>query len=227
MDQKFEKWEKRLAKDIHKDFSEVFFNRHIFREVQAIIRNNPDIENYKPNWFNVFLGQAYFDYAVSAIRRQIKLHKDSISFVGLLEEIIRTPSVLSRERFVKKFVHLHPAGEKCAKDLFDKKFLGKCTDHIDPVIVCQDLCKLKALSGTVEKFADDRVSHLGKRKLIEIPTFKALDNCIDCLAELIRKYYFLFKAEDLGDDLSVDFTDDWQGIFNQRWILRSATNKSE
>lgn len=226
MDQKFEKWEKWLEKDIYKDFAEVFFNRHIFWEVQAIIKNNPNLETYKPNWFNVFLGQAYFDYAVSAIRRQIKPHKDSISFVGLLEEMIRTPSVLSRERFVERFVHLHPAGEKCAKDLFDKKFAGKCTDHIDPVIVCQDLCKLKALSETVENFADDRVSHLGKRKSIEIPTFNALDSCIDCLSELIRKYYLLVKAVDLGGDLSVDFTDDWKGIFHQPWVVLDAPDTS-
>ena len=225
MNHQLEKWEKWLDA-LYKDFAEVFFNRHIFWEVQAIIRNNPNLENYKPNWFNVFLGQAYFDYAVSAIRRQVRHHGSSISLVGLLEKIIRTPSALSRERFVKRFVHLHPAGEKCANDLFNEKFAGKCADHIDPIIVCQDLCKLKACSTTVEKFADDRVSHLGKRKLIKIPTFKALDDCIDRLAELIRKYWFLLKAKDLGDDLSVDFTDDWQGIFHQRWILRDASDVS-
>jgi hypothetical protein len=222
MDQQFEKWE-RWLEAIYKNFAEVFFNRHIFWEVQAIIRNNPNLENYKPNWFNVFLGQAYFDYAVSAIRRQIKPHKDSISLAGLLEKIIRTPSVLSREQFVERFVHLYPADEKRANDLFGKKFAGECSDHIDPVIVCQDLCELKALSRTVEEYADTRVSHLDekiiKKRLRGSPPFKALDDCIDCLAELIQKYYFLVKAVNLGDDLSVDFADDWKGIFRQLWIL--------
>lgn len=218
MDQKFEKWERWIVA-IYNDFVEVFFNRHIFWEVQAIIKNNPELESYKPNWFNVFLGQTYFDYAVSAIRRQVKYQKDSFLLAELLEDIIRTPSVLSRKRFVKQFVYLYPAAEKRAKDLFDEKFAGECVDHIDPLIVCQDLCKLKAYSTIVEKFADDRVSHLGKRKLIEIPTFKALDDCIDCLTELIQKYYLLFKAVDLGDDLSVDFTDDWKEIFYKQWIV--------
>ena len=127
---------------------------------------------------------------------------------------------------MKRFVHLHPADEKCAKDLFDEKFAGECVDHIDPLIVCQDLCKLKAYSTIVEKFADDRVSHLGKRKLIEIPTFKALDDCIDCLAELIQKYYLLVKAVKLGDDLSVDFTDDWKGIFHQQWVVPDMPDAS-
>ena len=229
MDQQFEKWEKWLG-TIYKDFAEVFFNRHIFWEVQAIIRNNPDLENYKPNWFNVFLGQTYFDYAVSAIRRQVKHHRSSTSLVRLLEKIIQTPSVLSRERFVERFVYLHPAGEKRANDLFDEKFAGECADHIDPIIVREDLCQLKVRSITVEKFADTRVSHLDekiiKKGLRGSPPFNDLDNCIDCLAELIQKYYFLVKAEDLGDDLSVDFTDDWQGIFHQRWIVPDTSNTS-
>lgn len=211
---------------IYNDFAELFFNRHIFWEVQAIIRNNPHLENYKPNWFNVFLGQTYFDYAVSAIRRQIKHQKDSISLAGLLEGIIRAPSVLSREQFVEHFVFLHPADEKNANDFFDEKFVGECADHIDPIIACQDLCKLKTLSRTVEDFADKRVSHHDKKELIDIPTFNALDDCIDCLAELIQKYYFLVKAVDLGESLSVDFTDDWKGIFYQQWILTDTLDVS-
>ena len=225
MEQQFEKWEKWLG-TIYKDFAEVFFNRHIFWEVQAIIRSNPKIENYKPNWFNVFLGQAYFDYAASAIRRQIKHQKDSFSLRGLLEDILRTPSVLSREQFVERFIYLHPAEKKYANDLFDEKFAGKCAEHVDPVIVCQDLNKLKGLAKTVEDFADKRVSHRDKREPIDKPTFNALNDCIDCLAELIQKYYLLVKAVDLGDNLSIDFTDDWKGIFCQPWILFDLPDES-
>lgn len=226
MDQKFEKWEKEGLDEIRKDFEEALFNRHIFWEVQAIIRNNPNLENYKPNRFNKFLGQAYFDYAASAIRRQIKHQKVSFSLAGLLEDIIRTPSVLSRKRFVQRFVYLHPADEKRANDLFDEKFAGKCAEHIDPVIVCQDLNKLKVLSKTVEDFADKRVSHRDKREPIDKPTFNDLNDCIDCLAELIQKYYLLVKAVDLGDNLSVDFTNDWKGIFHEQWIVRDTPDAS-
>lgn len=215
-----------MAWDHLQRFCGSFFNRHIFWEVQAIIKNNPNLENYKPNWFNVFFGQTYFDYAVSAIRRQVKHQKDSFSLAGLLEDIIRTPSVLSRKQFVQRFVYLHPADEKLANDLFDEKFAGKCAGHIDPVIVCQDLKKLKVLSKTVEDFADKRVSHRDKREPIDIPTFNALNDCIDYLAELIQKYYLLVKAVDLGDDLSVDFTDDWRGIFCQPWIVRDTPDAS-
>lgn len=225
MNQKFEKWENEIE-DIYKDFSEVFFNRYIFWEVQSIIKNNADLENYKPNWFNVFLGQSYFDYVVSAIRRQVKHQKDSVSLVGLLEDIIRNPLILSREGFVKRFVNLHPADEKRAECLFDKRFAGECVDHIDPIIVCQGLCKLKALSKTVEDFADKRVSHHDKRQPSDIPTFNSLDNCMDSIAELIQKYYLLVMAVDLGGDLSVDFTVDWKGIFRQPWILPDAPDEA-
>lgn len=220
---KLEDW-KKWINEIYKDFREVYFNRHVFWEVQDIIKNNPDLENFNPNKFNLFLAQSYFDYSVSAIRRQIKHNKSSVSLVGLLEDIIQNPSVLSR----KQFVCLYPGEKDKAKCLFDKRFAGKSLGHVDPIIVCQDLSDLKTRTKKVEDFADTQVSHIDKKVVKKgrkgSPTFNVLDDCIDYLAELIQKYYLLVIAKDLGSNLSVNFIEDWKEIFYQPWILPEASS---
>lgn len=72
-------------------------SKHIFWELGSIAKNNPKIQ--KPNSFYQFVAETYFAYAVIGVRRQIKHHKNSISFAGLLREIVEMPCVLSRKRF--------------------------------------------------------------------------------------------------------------------------------
>ena len=89
-----------------------------------------------------------------------------------------------------------------------------------------DLDKLKKYASNLEDFADKRVAHYDKRVPQHIPTFTELDACIDCLEELTRKYWLLFKASDLGDDLVVEFAEDhWDEIFRQTWILADETKQ--
>lgn len=93
MEQRIEKWNKWLEK-IDQDVSFLLSNRSIFRKVQKIVDNNPKIQS--PNVFYAFLADTYVAFAAMAVLRQLKFHRDSISFAGLLQEIIETPYVLSR-----------------------------------------------------------------------------------------------------------------------------------
>ena len=221
MDQKFEKWE-RWLEEIYNEVVEILTNRRSFLKVWDIVNGNPKIQ--KPNSFYKLLDDTYAAYGISAIRRQIKPQKDSISFIGLLKEIIETPNVLSRDRFVD----LYLAGMKniasadiknIANNIFDKEFAAKSMNHIDPNIVQCDLNRLETHADKLEDFADKRVAHYDNRPPKHIPTFAELDACIDCLEELMRKYWLLFKASDLGDNLVLEFTEDYRDeIFRQPWI---------
>ena len=213
MNQRFEKWERWLETIYYEEVVELFDSKRTFWNLQNIINDNLRIQ--KPNSFYQFMGYIYFDYTVSAIRRQIKCDKQSISFTRLLEEIKDTPSVLSRNRFV----HLYQGNmREFANGLFTEKFAGNCSDHIDPSIVQQDLDELETHSK-IEEFADKRVAHRDKRPS-RIPTFGELDACIDCFQRLISKYWLLFKAEDLSNcfvptRIQEDY---WEEIFRQPWI---------
>ena len=213
MEQKFKKWN-RWFDDIYEEVVRLVERQQIFGEVQGIIKANPEIQ--KPNAFYRFLESTYADANIMGVRRQIRPHKDSFSFVGLLEDIIENPSVLSRKRFVK----LYKANmQSIANRIFDERFSIGYPNHIDPTIVQQDLDELKTHGDKVEAFADKRLAHWDKKQPV-IPTFGELDACIDCLKELTIKYLLLFRAEDLTNCFVPPFITevDMTKIFSVPWI---------
>ena len=227
MDQKFEKWKRWLADEIRWEIEELVTNKHIFWEIQKMIDDNPNIQ--EPCSFNWFIGQTYSDYGVIAVRRQIKSDKQSISFVKLLKEVIMDPGVLSRERFVNMYRigMKKDSAEDIANKVFDRHFSGGCPDYIDPIAVQQDLNELKKRSCKLEEFADKRVAHHDKKAPKTIPTFNELDACIDWLEKLAIKYTLLFEGRDLGENLVIEFLEDyWDEIFRQPWIPPDTPDES-
>ena len=217
MDQKFEKWE-RWLEAIREEVMDLVRSKHIFWKLGDIVKNNPKIQ--KPNSFYKFAGETYFVYAVMGIRRQIKPHKDSVSFAGLLQEIIEMPCVLSRKRFVALYER---AAQFEANHDFTEFAQGNA-EHIDPNKVQQDLDKLKKLGREVVPFADERIAHYDKQLVENVPSFGELDACIDFLAELTEKYWLLFKAETI-EMLVMPIVDCWEEIFRQPWIPPDKSNK--
>ena len=219
MDQRFEKWE-RWLETIRCEAMDLVRSKHIFWKLGDIIKDNPKIQ--KPNSFYKFAGDTYFAYVVMGIRRQIKYDQrgKSISFVGLLEEIVETPCVLSRERFVA----LYEGNAQFEANHDFLEFALENAEHIDPNKVRQDLDKLKRLGHAVEVFADKRIAHYDKQLVENVPSFGELDDCIDFLAELTEKYWLLFKAEVI-DLLVMPIVDHWAEIFRQPWIPPEAPNK--
>lgn len=219
MDQRFEKWEKWLE-IIREEVMGLVRNKYIFWKLGDIVKNNPEIQ--KPNSFYKFAGDTYFAYAVMGIRRQTKPNKDSISFVGLLEEIVEMPCVLSREGFVA--LYEEDARFEARHDF--AQFAQKDAEYVDPDMVQQDLHKLQELGDPVENLADRQIAHYDKRPAKNIPSFGELDACIDFLAELTEKYWLLFKAEVLVDLLVMPIVDNWEEVFRQPWILSDKPHKS-
>lgn len=220
MDQKFEKWE-RWLETIRVEVTDLVRSKHIFWKLGDIVKNNPKIQ--KPNSFYKFAGDTYFAYAVMGIRRQIKPHKDSVSFAGLLQEIIEMPCVLSRKRFVA--LYERDAQFEANHDFTE--FAQGNAEHIDPNKVQQDLDKLKKLGREVEPFANKRIAHYDKQLVENVPSFGELDACIDFLAELTEKYWLLFKAVDIRNDwVPTPIEDHWEEIFRQPWIPPDTPDKS-
>lgn len=198
---------------IHKEITSLSVNRHIFWEVQEIIKKNKKIR--KSNSFYEFLGSSYAALSVMGIRRQVKIDKQSISFARLLDRIAKMPSVISRQRFVALYGTDSMMTEIGERDF--KKFSDKSGRHIDPAVVITDLDKLRKKASKCEKFADMRVAHFDKRALKYPPTFNDLDECIDYLEELLKKYTLIFRATCLTSVLPT-WQYDWKEIFLHPWI---------
>lgn len=212
MDSRFDKWNKWLDV-IYKEITSLSFHRHIFWEVQDIIKSNPKIQ--RPSSFYKFLGSVYAASALMGVRRQVKdKDKNSISFARLLKEICDTPEVFSRNCFVA--LYKGSTIERLADRDFDK-FAGKAGSHVDPELVNLDFKKLKAKARKCEKYADQRIAHIDKRAMKNIPTFTDLDDCIDFLEELMKKYYRLFRAASLASILPTHQYD-WKAIFREPWL---------
>jgi len=224
MDDRFNKWNKWID-IIRSEITDLSINRNIFWEVQDIIKNNPKIQ--KPSSFYEFLVHIYVASALMGIRRQVKIDENSISFARLQKEICHTPEILSRKRFFN--LYKGSSVEKIAKRMgstvekfvsrdFDK-FAGKIGNHVDPELIKLDFEELKSKAQKCEKYADRRVAHFDKQPMSNIPTFEDLDNCIDVLEKLLKKYYLLFRAGSLASILPVSQNKyDWKAIFKEAWI---------
>jgi hypothetical protein len=222
IDDRFNEWNK-WVDVIYLEITRMSRNRNIFLEVHDIIKNNPKIQ--KPSSFYKFLGSTYADSALMRVRRQVKIDKDSISFARLLKEICDTPEILSRNRFfnlykgstVEQYAEsIGSTVEQYASRDFDK-FAGKGENHVNPELIKLDSEKLKTKAKNCEKYADQRVAHFDKRAMNNIPTFADLDDCIDFLEKLMKKYYLLFRAECLTSILPV-YQNNWKAIFREAWL---------
>ena len=155
----------------------------MFWEVQDIIRANPRIQ--KPSAFYRYLGRTYLSHALAGLRRQIKPQKDSISFVGLLDDIAKNPEELSRDYYRsrcaypdgpdisqietegrKELEEVGITGTPQLKDLIKMDDFAPCADasgkHVCPKMVEDDLKRLKSAVEIHEEFADKRIAHWDK-----------------------------------------------------------------
>ena len=211
MNSRFNKWSKWLEV-IEKEVTNLFRFQHIFNEVQEIIKKNPKIQ--KPSSFYEFMGTSYVSFIVMGIRRQIKIDNQSISFARLLKEIIETPEILTRKRFVA--LYSSGIGEELGNRDFNL-FAENGADHIDSSKIQEDFEKLKQVGKKLEDFADKRIAHRDKREPKTIPIFQDIDDSISFFGELLKKYVLLFRAEGLPFVLPV-YQYDWKEIFKHAWL---------
>jgi len=191
MKQKFDKWEGWLQ-IIYDDMVHQAGSRTVFRETGEIIRANPDI--CKESAFLEFLEQWYVDSIVMGLRRQLKVHPDSVSLAGLLDDIATNGTLLSRQRFVA----LYPTAEqRRAHKAFDKH-AGAGAAHVHAVSVRADIDKLKSRAQRCEEYADRLVAHRDKRGVPHPPTYRELNEAIDFMEGLLQKYYLLLRGDSLA-----------------------------
>lgn len=217
-DQKFKQWQECLDK-IYSEIQGLLINRYIFLEVQKIIKSNPKIQ----------IGSAFYDWIgiiypaamVMGVRRQLDTRSDSISLARLLADIEKNPEILSRKRYLSLY-----EGSALPIEVPEKEFdglAGSGAPHIDPKNVLEDLRNMEDKASKIRKFANKRIAHFGKSSFQDFPTFGDLDECLDLLEELLKKYMLLLRAQ--GGDILPSFLYDWKKIFRYPWIELRGTNQ--
>ena len=238
---KLKKW-LRWMETIHDEISGLLRDANMFWEVQDIIRANPRIQ--KPSAFNRYLARTYLSHALAGLRRQIKSNNDSISFIGLLEDIADNPEQLSRS-FYRSLCAYPDGPDTCQleseskvrlveavitdpsqlQELVNKRDFDKYADasgtHVCPQMVKDDRNNLKSAVEACEEYADKRIAHLDKDEPGIIPTYGELDDCIKLLDKTYVKYHLLFYAEGMST-LTPTYQSDWKKVFLEPWLAAVA-----
>lgn len=218
---RFSKWDRWLEK-IKDEVTNLVVHRYIFWEVQKIIEANPKIQ--KPSSFYAWMGNVYVTDAVMGVRKQLDNREDSISLARLLNEIIQTPSVLSRERIMRIYLKDPNSDEekrfleRIGRRDFDK-FAGVGNNHVDSKLVEEDLLRLQDIGRKIKNYGNKRVAHLDRSGLKHLPTFNELNASIDCIEKLLKKYLLLFRAVSYKT-LPV-WQYDWKAIFTETWAPKT------
>jgi len=211
MDPRLSKW-LRWLDVIKSEIKDLVVSKHTFHEVQKMIAANPKIQ--VKNSFYRYITSTYVSHALIGVRRQVKTDPQSISLALLLQELIKTPEVLSRKYYVGLY------NGSTVEDLADKDFNRFATPgaaHINSSQVEEDLQQLRDITLKCEDFADKRIAHRDKREPKAPPTYNEVDDCISLLDELYVKYLLMFEAKAM-DTLLPTWQDDWKEIFRTPWI---------
>ena len=66
---------------------------------------------------------------------------------------------------------------------------------------------------------DKRLAHYDRGAInINNITFEEIDESIDFLEKLLKRYYYLIRAIDKKHILPESLSDDWTVIFGERWL---------
>ena len=196
---------------IHNDIQWLSSNYFIYREIKKIISNNKNIQenNAIYHWMSMVVN----DSIAMGIRRQICKRKDSISLFRLLHAFKRKPQIISSERYVALYTTLP---QSFAHHDFDN-LAGKERKYIDAERIEADIMYLKEKTGNVEIFANKRVAHYGDESYENIPTNDEIQEALDCLEALLKKYLLIFRAESW--DIIPIFQFDWLRPLREPWIV--------
>lgn len=227
-DERFQRWQQWIE-EIWKQVADLFVFRHIYKVVRQIVASNPHLRE-TPNIFWWWLNYAYVTVMVMGLRRLGDRSTEVISLYRLLDDIRNHPKILSRERYLRFYERLwsqpnvasdvflqqvvKAAVIQKAEEVFDASG-GHGKSHIDPKAVEEDLKRLDEAIKKVCELADKRLAHYDRKPPQRLPTHKDINECLDLIGEMLRKYYRLIKGSDIDPMPTIAY--DWTAIFKIPW----------
>jgi AbiU2 len=210
----WQKWKEQLD-TIRRQTYRAHHYRNLWRGLGEIIEN----ANLPDSAFFGALRDWYADSQVSSIRRQLDTGRKSISLRNLLEDIARNPTVASRERHVAVWLEddANPRVEHDANTNFDRLAGGQGRTHMHAAVVRADIEELQAAGAVAERYAHEVVAHTAITPTHEIPTYADLNDAIDQIGALVKKYSSLLEASIVAQ-LEPEILGDWRAPFRQPWI---------
>ena len=195
------------VESLHKDVEKLLVSREIYKRYLEIVKDNPSIQS--PADFHYWVRENYVVSVITAIRRQLDVRKDVISLMRLLLEIHNHSEALSRDWY--KTTHQYNWAD------VDFSEIGGDGYFFDKKIAMEDIIQLKLLGESIQEYSHKFIAHKSKKGMKKIPSFKEVDDFIEKLEEITKKYILLFTASGYTNLLPV-WQYDWDAIFKKKWI---------
>lgn len=213
-DQRIEKWRRWLDKPIKNGVITLHHHRQIWREIGDIIKENGNLPD---SVFWQYHRDLYGITQAIAIRRQADLHPDVASLAKLLAEVRDDPERVTPAFWLSLWDD--PADAAFARRQWDKNYGGEVGDHLDPAIPAADYEELMVAATSAKDYVDKHVAHADQRPVAAgtTVTLAQIDNTIDVLGKLFRRYYALFTAADMYT-LEPIIQHDWKAVFRVQWL---------
>jgi hypothetical protein len=214
----------RLSRELDRVYEEVnglVWNRHVFWKIQELFRKNKSLHG-KSGTFNKWMAHMYTGAMSAGIRRLVDVRKGTISFVRLLNGVKACPSCVSRSEYKARCTNPHLPEGYVDRD-YDN-LIGKGVDQPDRKTIDDEIAELKRLTTLLKDFVDERVAHTAKDQGVTLPTYQHLDDAIDYLDKLVRRYLHLFRGVAMRSMLPTELYD-WMEVFRYPWIEESEDQK--
>lgn len=207
--------------DIHTIFGEVVgmnHDRYIYNEVSEIRSQNLALHVDRFLW--TWLSRNYAAGLAVGIRRQADHSSDVISLGKLLEDLERNADSLTREWFIAEYLKRDPArdrthSEQAADREFDE-FAPRGATFASAALIRSDQDRLQGVAGRVRLFVNKRLAH-STRDFETSVKMKDLDDALDVMGELLKRYFHLLEQESLIS-AEVAITTDWKAVLRIPWI---------
>jgi hypothetical protein len=186
--------------------------QHMFWELQKIVGANPNIN--VANEFYDWIEEIYATSMSVAIRRQTDRTKNTVSFWRFLEQVERRPSVVTRNRYSTLFIN---SSVNVINADFDS-LVGPGRDQIDALEVKRDRDALEGKCDVLEGYANTWVAHRANGAVHVLTSLRDIDEAIEGVEVLLKKYLHLFRSEIVLDSLLPTLIGNWKAIFRVPWI---------
>jgi hypothetical protein len=220
---KYDKWRRWL------DGAEGEANGKITNEVVAMharrvpwreitrLANNRDLPAPGAYWWE-WVVDCYVVTQSVAIRRQLDQGPNAVSLGRMLRELVDHPGIVTRELWLSSWRSDDEHDVRLANKQWDEHFAGTDDpDVLDPELPAADLQALVEGGHQMREYVNRHVAHMDGRGSKTLPTYNDIDDAIDLIGTIFRRYHGLMMAA-AYTQLEPAFQDDWAAPLRTAWL---------
>jgi hypothetical protein len=165
-----------------------------------------------------YLQDTYVVTQAAAVRRQVDSSSEAASLGRLLTELSEDPTKITLELWWSFWGGEDEHDRWVCEKQWGENYGGETGDYLDPALPSADLEALKLQGEKVWLYATRYIAHSDARGIPkdEMATFADLDETLDLIGKLHRRYYSLFTAAGLTQ-LTPEIQGDWKAVFRVPW----------